>query len=167
MHNNVSTFVYVNARGEVKTHSVHSVSESETYFQGICFLDKKLKTYRKDRIVEFFSSYEESESYINNNTPDFIISQIIIKCEKECENKSKFEICFTGFSKGDKQRLTDIAVESGMLIRASVTKDLDMLCCGSNAGPAKLEAARRQSVIVVSESQFMTFLDTGEIPVDS
>ena len=162
MDENILTFVYVNARGEVKTHSIHSISESVKYFQGICFLDKKLKTFRKDRIVRFVSSYEEGNAYIASNTPELIKEQHIIKPEKE----SKFEVCFTGFSKADKQRLIDVAIGAGILIRASVTKDLDMLCCGSNAGPAKLEAARGKSVVVVSETQLMSFLDTGEIPVD-
>ena len=76
------------------------------------------------------------------------------------------EICFTGFKAQDKNTLTKIAESNGMIVRSNVTNQLSILCCGYNAGPAKVGRARHQGVKVLSESQFHSLIETGEIPVD-
>ena len=57
-----------------------------------------------------------------------------------------------------------MAVEAGMQIRAGVTQNLDFLCGGYNAGPAKLEKSRHQGTTVLTESQFCSLIETGEVP---
>ena len=60
--------------------------------------------------------------------------------------------------------MIDLVDNADMVARKSVTVDLNFLCCGANAGPKKIEKAREQGVVVLSEEQFKTLLKTGEIP---
>jgi BRCT domain type II-containing protein len=39
-----------------------------------------------------------------------------------------------------------------------------MLCCGYNAGPSKVNAARMKGTIIIDEESFVHFIETGEIP---
>lgn len=78
--------------------------------------------------------------------------------------KNTFDVCFTGFKKADKERLVDKANEQGLTVRTSVTQSLQMLCCGYNAGPSKVSAARMKGTIIIDEPGFIHFLETGEIP---
>ncbi len=80
------------------------------------------------------------------------------------KRNSKNQICFTGFNPAEKDRLIEIAIKSGMHIAKSVTKSLDFLCIGSNAGPAKLKKAKEQETIILTEEQFNRMLETGELP---
>ena len=73
------------------------------------------------------------------------------------------QVCFSGFSATDKAELSAQAVESGLEVVGSVTKNLAFLCAGENAGPAKLEKAREQGVHVLTREEFTHLLDTGEI----
>ena len=74
------------------------------------------------------------------------------------------DICFTGFGKAEKAKLTELAEDAGMVVRQSVTVFLNFLCYGPNAGPKKMEKARMQGVIALSASQFEDMIITGEIP---
>ncbi len=74
------------------------------------------------------------------------------------------QVCFTGFSAVEKAELSALAWESKLEVVNSVTKRLAFLCAGENAGPAKLEKARQQGVLVLSREQFVQLLETGEIP---
>ena len=53
-----------------------------------------------------------------------------------------------------------------MTVRSSVTKQLNFICIGKNAGPKKMEAARKQGVVVLNENQFRVMVETGELPED-
>lgn len=76
------------------------------------------------------------------------------------------DVCFTGFSKADKTELANLANEKNMMVRQSVTKHLDILCYGYNAGPKKLESALSQGVMILNRNQFVNLLATGEVPED-
>ncbi|PIJ42612.1 hypothetical protein BOM24_12270 [Tatumella sp. OPLPL6] len=54
--------------------------------------------------------------------------------------------------------------KNGMVVRNSVTKQLQVLCCGYNAGPTKVMTARIQGVLVMDIDQFNALIETGEIP---
>ncbi|WP_286133320.1 hypothetical protein [Tatumella sp. OPLPL6] len=45
-----------------------------------------------------------------------------------------------------------------------MTKQLQVLCCGYNAGPTKVMTARIQGVLVMDIDQFNALIETGEIP---
>jgi BRCT domain type II-containing protein len=74
------------------------------------------------------------------------------------------QICFTGFSAEKKEQLQALATEAGLHVTKIVTKELAFLCTGENAGPSKVEKARKQNVVIFTREQFELFLETGEIP---
>ena len=78
--------------------------------------------------------------------------------------RNKIQICFTGFNATEKNQLIASAKNSDIHIAKSVTKDLDFLCVGSNAGPSKLNKAKEQNVTILTENQFQVMLETGELP---
>jgi len=74
-------------------------------------------------------------------------------------------ICFTGFTDSEKVELATLAKEAHLSVASAVTKSLQFLCVGENAGPAKLQKARAQGVTVMTRAEFENFLETGEIPI--
>ena len=180
-------FIYQDAKGNLTARSVSGLSETEEHIQAICWSADTLRTFRKDRIVETIDSnkFDSKKSikirlgerlsyYLENPPPKPIIPKrkkvkYIRKDRNEPKQPKKkgLEICFTGFLKIDKTNLVDLAEEKGLIVRNNVTKWLDILCCGYNAGEKKIENARHQNVLIMNEEQFRQMLETGEIPSSS
>lgn len=154
--NSELTFIYQDAKGNISKRDIFAVSSSDDYIQGICKKSNSIRTFRKDRILEYITDISIIEKRLNhfvkaNPTPPTTDTTLP-------------DICFTGFKKEDKEFLTNLAKQKNLNIRSSVTKNLAFLCCGYNAGPKKIETARKQGVIVLNENQFKTMLETGELP---
>lgn len=79
----------------------------------------------------------------------------------------QLEICFTGFGASKKAELSELALDYKFNVVASVTKNLDFLCGGENAGPKKLEAAIAKGVQILTESEFRILIQTGELPTST
>lgn len=77
---------------------------------------------------------------------------------------TRLQVCFTGFGTSKKQELIDLANSSNFKVVSSVTKNLDFLCGGENAGPKKIDKAEAQGVQFLNEQQFIQLIETGEIP---
>ncbi|GKX44543.1 hypothetical protein SOASR015_35770 [Pectobacterium carotovorum subsp. carotovorum] len=152
------SFVYINAQRVISAYSLSQVSESEEHFQGICHQSNQLKTFRKDRLIENCPSYKDAVK-VANVTDKSNYSHLFQKSKVNL-----FEVCFTGFKKADKDRLVSLATENKMLVRSSVTQNLQVLCCGYNAGPTKVTAARMKGVLILDEEQFFHMVNTGEVP---
>jgi NAD-dependent DNA ligase len=60
------------------------------------------------------------------------------------------EICFTDFDLSRKAELQKIAENYGFKCVTQVTKNLQILCIGKNAGPSKIKDANRQGVQIIS-----------------
>ncbi len=152
------TFIYQDSRGNITARSVSDISETDRYLQGLCNKANELRTFRKDRILEIIKNPIDAESrlgyYISINPPP----------KEPPKSHHLLDVCFTGFKSEDKNRLKKLAENVGLIIRSSVTRSLNFLCCGYNAGPKKIEKARKQNVIVINEEQFMQFVGNGEIP---
>ncbi|MBU9832459.1 BRCT domain-containing protein [Rahnella sp. FC061912-K] len=151
-------FVYINAKKQVNAYTLYNVSESEEHFQGVCNKSNQLKTFRKDRVIKECSSYDlalvDLSEYKGLEHPSF----------SKTPKVNLFEICFTGFKKDDKERLISLATDNKMSVRASVTQNLQVLCCGYNAGPKKVDVARMKGVVILDENQFQLLVETGEMP---
>jgi NAD-dependent DNA ligase len=158
----VKLFVYRDAKGNTTGRQVSDVSETKDHIQGICLEAGELRTFRKDRVLEFVDDPQalaaRLDYHIVNSPPP---PEPAIRAMPA---PGQFEVCFTGFKKGDKDRLVQMSKDAGFFVRSSVTKDLDFLCYGFNAGPKKLEKARCQGVLVLSEKQFADLIENGEIP---
>jgi len=83
---------------------------------------------------------------------------------KKDPDKNKLQICFTGFRPFEKEQLSEYARNNEMKIVKSVTKKLNFLCVGENAGPSKIQKATEQNVIILDDQQFLKMLKTGELP---
>ncbi|HHR6207153.1 TPA: hypothetical protein ACS71B_000031 [Providencia alcalifaciens] len=154
----ILNFVYINTKNEVKAQSITNVSENDEYFQGESLLpdeDRKLKTFRKDRVIKYTNSINESEEYIADGleTGKFYVSK---------PKSETFDVHFTGFLKADKEKLTELAADAGMVVRKSVTVHLKLLCYGYNASRMKMDKAREMGIIILNENQFREFLVTGD-----
>lgn len=151
-------FSYVNKRSEIAKHYVVNVSVSDYYLQGICMPARQFKTFKIDNIIQMFDSAEELEL---SSLPS--VSSVLPITNKQ-KHHGKYEICFTGFSVLDKARLQDLATNAGMIVRHGVTSKLSFLCCGKNAGPSKTSEAREKRILAITEDQFTSLIDTGDIP---
>ena len=154
----VVAFIYQDARGNISARVVSDVSETEEYLQGICHTANDLRTFRKDRILEKLQSDEDIESRLHYH--------VSVNPPPKAPPKSHhfLDVCFTGFKSEDKKRLKELAESAGLIVRSSVTRGLSFLCCGHNAGPKKVEKARKQSVLALNEAQFIQLLEAGEVP---
>ena len=154
----ISTFIYQDARRNITIQKVSRISETEEYLQGFCTKVNSLRTYRKDRILEIIEDENISETrlehYVSINPPPM----------PPPKSSHLLDICFTGFKSDNKKRLKELSENAGFIIRSSVTKDLNFLCCGYNAGPMKIQKAREKGAIAISEEQLIKLIETGEIP---
>jgi predicted DNA-binding transcriptional regulator YafY len=166
MSNSLS-FIYLNSKDELSARTVRNISEKGAYFQGFCLMDNAVKTFRHDRIIEKVgteSELPERFAYWEKNPPAFYPRSESHRHILKRDENTTFEICFTGFKTEDKARLSKVATDAKMIVRSAVTEYLDILCYGYNAGPKKLELALAKNILILSEPQLMTLIETGEIP---
>ena len=64
------------------------------------------------------------------------------------------EVCFSGFSKKDKEELEDLADKKGFDSKGSVTKSLEYLVIGETAGEVKIKKAEAQGVQILRKDEF-------------
>ncbi|CAI0698749.1 BRCT domain-containing protein [Serratia ficaria] len=165
-------FVYINAKKQLSAYEIASPSYTEKYVQGISLSDSGYRTFRKDRFIKTFDNFDDAKSYADVISVGFDCTPLFPN-EQRRDSSRKYdapvfdgalEVCFTGFKKGDKERLVESASKANMIVRGDVTVNLHILCYGYNAGPKKMELARMKGSIVLDEQQFITLIETGEIP---
>lgn len=76
----------------------------------------------------------------------------------------RLQVCFTGFGNSKKEELKSLASRNRFKVVTGVTKNLDYLVGGENAGPKKIEKAEDQGVQFLTEHQFIDLIETGEPP---
>jgi len=114
------------------------------------------------RILKSKSNLSDSEI---NKLSDFEAWKIIYKYSNSSPRHNKYnQICFTGFNLNEREELELLAIQHGLEIVKSVTNHLQFLCIGDNAGPSKLEKAKKNNIIILTAIQFKTLLETGELP---
>jgi NAD-dependent DNA ligase len=154
-------FIYRDSRGQITARTVRDWSDTGEYIQGECSMRNGLRTFRTDRVLEFLGPDADPEVrlqfYRSTHPPPELR-------KPRRPAPGTLEVCFTGFKAVEKAALLATAEASGFHVRPAVTKHLHILCCGSNAGPAKVRKARLQGVLVLSEGEFRTMAETGEVP---
>lgn len=68
------------------------------------------------------------------------------------------QVCFTGFAALTKEQLSQQATANGFDVVPRVTRSLEYLVAGPNAGPAKIKTAKEQNAVIMDEGQFAKFL---------
>lgn len=148
-------FIYEAAKGDVTTREVLVRSETDTSFTGVCLAARAIRTFRKDRVLAYLDD------------PAAEAARVAARAHIPPAPVSDLQVCFTGFGARDKARLTALAIERGLVVRASVTAQLNFLCTGARAGLTKRDQALQVGAALLTEEEFIAFLETGEIPDDS
>ena len=158
--------IYRNRYNEVKAYSLQLVKESEDRFDAAQTDTGQIKTFIKDNILaDSFASFDsaDKEAKILQKNYELNFPQRMPSRDDWNNKEGKFEVCFTGFRKADKERLEVMAAEAKFKVRSKPTKGLGLLVCGYNAGPSKVAEAIRMSVPVVYEIEgFIDYLENGE-----
>lgn len=147
-------FIYEDANGKTSTREVSDFSDDGIYIEGFCHSRQALRTFRRDRVVEFLEGEERLGPMIDPE--DFV--------EKPFADRPGMEILFTGFSEDERFDLENDAADAGLEVRKTVTKNLAFLCTGPRAGSSKLAKAREQGCTILVKSQLERMLLTGELP---
>ncbi len=164
------SFIYQDARGNITFREVLDILEDDDYIQAYCLASEGLRTFRKDRILEVIDDtqigLQRLQYHVENSPPPLPDPVPRGPYNVRINKTGAAEICFTGFKKIDKERLETTAEDTGLFVVTSVRKSLEFLCCGYNAGPKKIEKAREQGAFILNEEQFLTLMETGELPVE-
>ena len=162
--NDISFLVYKNRFDEVKPYQVAVVFTDDDELDVYDIEENKIKTFKVANILSKCASYDEAiEVASNEQTKYEIIPRN--KTGRTFANREKLlEVCFTGFSKAEKEELVQLAKENDMFVRTGVAKTLSLLICGETSGWAKLEKAKELRVAKVYGAEgFRNFIETGEI----
>ena len=148
--------IYCNAAGETGEHELIRWAEAGHYVKGFSTLRDRVLTFRKDRIHRYLDGCEKLVRDPVGLPPP--------RLSRDRPKDTRPQILFTGFPKLQRAVLERRAEEGGLRVVQSVTDHLVFLCCGPNAGPAKVEKARERKVYIVKEPEFFVLLETGELP---
>lgn len=161
-------FIYRDARGNITVREVvAAIPVGDNYLQCFDAGENHMRTYRRDRVLELITDQseeciEERLKWFRDNSPPPLPKGTLGKRGK-WNSESSPEVCLTGFKKDDKSRLTQLAESAGLYVAGRVTNNLKILVCGYNAGPVKKQRAQVVGAMVLSESQFIEYVETGEI----
>ncbi|HHF3866767.1 TPA: BRCT domain-containing protein [Haemophilus influenzae] len=161
---NVIEFTYTNAQGETSEREVRVDYTDDVYIEGYCYVAGDNRTFRLDRIDGLIE--QNGEFY---TVDEWLEQRGIRKNQYQSKLSSKstssqLEICFTGFSKVDREYLESLAEIHDFKVRKTVTKNLNFLIMGDNAGPTKINSAIDVGATLLDENEFKTMIETGEIP---
>ena len=149
-------FVYCNAAGEYSRRELTRWSEVGHYIRGYSEGNSAIRTFRKDRITEYFDGADEHLDIPFGSPPPRPV--------KDQAPDLRPQILFTGFGSVLRAELEAQSDAAGLRVCKTVTKALCYLCIGPNAGPVKVEKSRAQHVYIVDEQQLRLLLETGELP---
>ena len=158
-----SFVVYLNRFNEVKPYKIEIIFEVGDNADVRDLVENKNKTFKRSNILSKHKNFEDAvKEALKIQKLHKIIPRN--KTDKKFANPDKkLEVCFTGFSKKDKEELISIAKKNNLFVRTEVTKKLSLLICGDNAGPSKLIKASKMNVPkVYGQEGFKEFIETGE-----
>lgn len=155
------SFIYRNAEGVTRERCLSHWKESGYYIQGFSVDDEGIRTFRKDRVLEYLNG---SDAYLLSPYESAPPKPIREKTASGRPAPTCPQIAFTGFAALKRAALEAMSEDTGLQVCKSVTLGLSYLCIGPNAGPAKVEKARSQRVYIIDESQFYSLIETGEVP---
>ena len=155
--------VYINRFNEVKPYKIKIIFEVGENADVRDLIENKNKTFKRSNILSKHKNFEDAvkealkiqklHKIIPRNNTD----------KKFANPDKKLEVCFTGFSKKDKENLIELAKKNDLFVRTEVTKKLGLLVCGDNAGPSKIKKASEMNIPkVFGEVGFNDYLVSGE-----
>lgn len=151
-------FSYLGADGVTSKRALKNWSEEGHYLKGFDTTVGQVRTFRKDRIVEYF-----------DGAAQFLVSPLGVppprlRSGPTRPKDERPQILFTGFAAVQRAHLEQLSDAGGLCVVKSVTQGLVFLCAGPNAGPSKVAKARGQRVYIVRETELHALIETGELP---
>ncbi|MDC7699571.1 BRCT domain-containing protein [Vogesella indigofera] len=143
-------FVYQGPSSEPSSRRLTDWKESGKYIVGFCEVAGAVRTFRKDRVVQYGEGVAEFLQEPCPAPPPKAIKQP--------------EILFTGFTAAERFELELFASEAGMKVVKSATQHLAYLCGGPNAGPTKVDKARKNGAWILDRDSLNALVETGELP---
>ncbi|TCP13788.1 BRCA1 C Terminus (BRCT) protein [Crenobacter luteus] len=151
-------FSYQNADGDFSSRQVLVQGVKGKYIEGVCLLRNAVRTFRLDRVVGQITSEETGEicwpeewaRQFRDDVPGATFAQ------DDSSFDAELEVLITGVSAAERARLEGLARDAGMVVRKSVTKNLDYLVAGNRAGPAKLAQALENGAEIIDPAEFET-----------
>ena len=156
--------VYLNRFNEAKAYEVEVLSEGGEDTVVFDWRQDKYKTLKTSKILSLKESYREALEVAKVLQENYSIIPKN-KTGRRWKNVSnKFEVCFTGFNKAEKDKLIILAKDHNMYVRSVVTKNIGLLVCGERAGPMKMKKANVEGVsCVFGADGFHQFIEIGEV----
>ncbi|MDB0511347.1 hypothetical protein [Ralstonia solanacearum] len=156
-------FLYENKKGERKEYSLANWEEVGHYIEGTCVQARAFRTFRKDRVIQYLYG---CDSLLRDPKPIGPPPVRAAKGTAQQHGSDRLEILFTGFPSAQRADLERQAAGTGLHVCKTVTQGLHFLCVGPNAGPSKIRKSREQGSYIVSQTQLLLLLETGELPDD-
>lgn len=152
--NQKAHFLYCTADGVVSQYSLFITGTGDNYIEGRCIEASAFRRFLKHRIIKFYE-HEKSMNESENTVMDDYCKWLA----------KKMEISFYGFDQQIEKELQKKAEINNFIVKASVTKELDILCVGPHATPntQKINKAISVGADLLTKEQFLHFLDSGEI----
>lgn len=150
-------FTYETADGDVMERHVVVQAVDGIYIDGFCLMRQAVRTFRLDRIIGNVTSENTGEVLAPAEwTAEFSDGSTPVSPEINSSGTSLAyrEVLFTGFPAEERNRLECLAMSIGMVVRKSVTQNLDYLVAGPRAGQAKLQQAKDRAIEIISSSHF-------------
>lgn len=151
-------FIYEDSQGNISTREVSNWREKGIYLEGYCHQAHDVRTFRRDRIVEFLEGEDllyttERRASQRSDAPDSV-------------RDGDPEITFSGFDAKTRDELEKTAKAHGFIVRKSVTKNLDYFVAGPRRSGSKLEEAEDKPGCSVTDKEgFLWLVTTGEVKV--
>lgn len=152
-------FLYHNAKGETKRYEVANWVETGYYIEGFSLSAQAVRTFRKDRVLEYLNGGAELLADPHPSAPPKIA-----RSRAPAHDPGVPQILFTGFGKAHRAHFEQLAASAGLRVTKTVTQALTFLCTGPNAGPKKVAQAKEKNVYILTEQQLLELLATGELP---
>jgi hypothetical protein len=155
-------FNYTSAAGLTKNYKMVWFNEQPYHFAGVAVND--------DGEISYKNFLKSSVNHYINNSDQLLNSPFAISPppkQIKAQRSSLTEVLFTGFSSVDKALLIEKAKNANppMYVPSRVTLNLAYLVCGATAGKVKVMKAINQGVVILSDTDFLQLLETGEIPL--
>jgi NAD-dependent DNA ligase len=180
-------FTYKNSKDEISRRVVYVRVVEENSISGICQGSSDYKKFLMSGIIgdivdqatgeiveplTFYDDYktavsawkDENQKKPNRRSDQDKYEPLILPNENYFDDLDKKQICFTGFGMVDRDAYENFVVEAtGMVVRKGITKKLDYLCIGPNAGPEKLKKAKEQGVTIITEQELHQLFSTDRM----
>ncbi|MFC0351844.1 hypothetical protein [Undibacterium danionis] len=157
----IISFIYRNAEGVTRERCLSHWKESVYYIQGFSVDDEGIRTFRKDRVLEYLNG---SDAYLFSPYESAPPKPVRERTAMGRPDPTRPQIAFTGFAALKRASLEAMSEDAGLHVCKSVTLGLAYLCIGSKASPIKIEKAQSQRVCILDEAQFFSLIETGEVP---